>query len=252
MIKLVGILNVTPDSFSDGGEYWRPNDALAAIERLVADGADVIDIGAESTRPGATPITHEEEWRRLAPVLTHLIQYTGVEYSIDTCHPETARKALEHGVHWINDVSGLTHDMASAVRQSSCKLVVMHSLSVPADITIVMDASLDAISEVFSFAQMRLQELENYGIARDRLIFDPGIGFGKTPAQSWALVHGIEHFLTLGVPLMVGHSRKSFLGGDLVERDAKTLEVSQTLVENGVKYLRVHDVASHRRRWPRA
>jgi dihydropteroate synthase len=244
--KIVGIVNVTPDSFSDGGDAYHSADALAAIDRCIAQGADIIDIGAESTRPGATPITHEEEWRRLQSVLPNLPRRKNVEFSLDTRHPQSAARAIECGIDWINDVSGFAHaDMLEAVRNASCKLVLMHSLSVPADKSIVMDDTIDVVAEIFAFAKLRIEYMENTGIARERIIFDPGIGFGKTAAQSFALIHNIEQFLVLGVPLLVGHSRKSFLGGSLEERDAVTLEISQNLAMHGVTYLRVHDVKSH-------
>ena len=245
--RLVGIVNITPDSFSDGGKALRPDDALAAIQQLIADGADIIDIGAESTRPGATPLTAEEEWQRLEPVLALLPRESSVEFSLDTRHPYTARKALAH-VDWINDVSGFADNaMIDAVKNSQCKLVVMHSLSVPADKNIVMPESADVIEELIAFAKQRISALEAAGIAHGRIVFDPGIGFGKTAKQSLDILHNIESFSVLGVPLYIGHSRKSFLGGNPAERDAATLAISRDLAAHGIAYLRVHDVAAHAR-----
>lgn len=243
--QLVGILNLTPDSFSDGGESFSPIDAVKTVCRHMEAGAEVLDIGAESTRPGATPIDSEEEWARLAPMLTVLPLGGDVQFSVDTRHPETAERALDLGVDWINDVSGFSNpDMLAVVRDADCQLVVMHSLSVPADKNIVLPESVDPVQEVLHFARSRLKRLQNAGIDRDRIIFDPGIGFGKTVKQSRALIDRISEFHVLGVPLLVGHSRKSFLGeGD---RDAATLAVSRQLIAAGVDYLRVHDVASHR------
>jgi len=250
--RLVAILNITPDSFSDGGVFFKPDDALAAIARLITEGADVIDIGAESTRPGATPLSAEEEWARLEPVLSQIPRFAAdtIAFSLDTRHADNARKALGYGVHWINDVSGFADaSMVDAVKSSRCKLVVMHSLTVPADKSVVLPESADVVEELLRFARVRLQKLEKSGISRDRMIFDPGIGFGKTAKQSLDILRRIEEFNVLGVPLLVGHSRKSFLSeyhaGVSMSRDEATLEVSQLLMKQGVAYLRVHDVVAH-------
>lgn len=245
--QLMGIVNLTPDSFSDGGQHFAPEAALAALARMAAEGASVIDIGAESTRPGATPLSHEEEWQRLAPVLSQLPALAGVEYSLDTRHAATAQKALSLGVHWINDVSGFADPaMRAAVRDSSCKLVVMHSLSVPADKQVTLPEQVDVVAELLAFASARIAELLAEGIAKERIIFDIGIGFGKTPVQCMKLLHDIEHFKELEVKLLVGHSRKSFLAGLSGNRDEATLAVSQYLMTKQVDYLRVHDVAAHK------
>lgn len=252
--RIVAILNLTPDSFSDRGAYYKPSDALAAIERFIDEGADVIDIGAESTRPGATSLSAGEEWERLKPVISQLPRFVShrVPFSLDTRHPENASKALEYGISWINDVSGFSQAaMVDAVRPSNCGLVVMHSLTVPADKSVVIPSSVDVMQELLSFAQSRISSLEAGGIARGRIVFDPGIGFGKTAAQSLEIIRRIKEIEVLDVPLLVGHSRKSFLSAYKVEtpmnRDEATLEISQFLIGQGVTYLRVHDVAAHRR-----
>ncbi len=249
MTKLMGIVNVTPDSFSDGGDAFSTENALAAIEQLIAGGADIIDIGAESTRPGATPLSPEEEWQRLDELFLFLPKFAGQAlFSLDTRHAETAKKAVSYGVHIINDVSGFSDaDMVKAVRDSSCKLVVMHSLSVPADKNIVLAEDVDVVAEVLAWAQERIKTLENAGVAKHRIIFDPGIGFGKTAPQSLVLVNGIERIAELGVPILVGHSRKSFLAGISADRDEATLAVSQYLAQKKVDILRVHDVAAHKK-----
>jgi dihydropteroate synthase len=244
--QLVGIINITPDSFSDGGETFSSETALVAIKRLMEEGADIVDIGAESTRPGATPVSHEEEWERLEPVLAQLPK--GVAVSIDTRHAATARNALAYHVEWINDVSGFSApEMIDAVKNSDCMLVVMHSLSVPADKNIVLPQDADVIHELLVFARARVGELQKAGIAKERIIFDPGIGFGKTPEQSWEIIRRIDQLKILGMPLLVGHSRKSFLGGEMHMRDQKTLEVSRDLAMRGVDFLRVHNIVMHRR-----
>ena len=245
--SFVGIVNVTPDSFSDGGRNFAPEKAIAAIKKLLEDGAEIIDIGAESTRPNAILISPDEEWARLAPVLAARAQFDAL-ISVDTRHAQTAKKAIATGVDWINDVSGFSApDMVDAVKSADCKIVVMHSLSVPADKNVVLPDGCDVVAEVFDWAKVRIKALENAGIKRERIIFDIGIGFGKTAAQSHELIKNITKFKELGVALFVGHSRKSFLGANSVaEADQKTLEISKFLAKNGVEYLRVHNVQIHK------
>lgn len=246
MTKLVGILNITPDSFSDGGYYLNSADALEAIERMIDEGVDVIDIGAESTRPGAAIIDEEEEWERLEPVLRHIHKFK-VTFSLDTRNGQTAKRALEHGIHWLNDVTGFESiGMQEAARASNCSLVLMHSLGAPArkDVTLQVE---DVVGELLRFANERISMLEKLGIARSRIIFDPGLGFGKTAEQSMTIIEDIGRFEELGAPLFIGHSRKSFLLQIDDDRDAATLAMSQYLaLEHGIDYLRVHDVALHR------
>ncbi len=266
--ELVGIINITPDSFSDGGLNFSLQSALTNIQKLVEDGVDIIDIGAESTRPNATPISHEEEWTRLEPILFHLVGFA-IPISVDTRHAETARKALALGVRWINDVSGFSSiEMVAEVRDSDCKLVVMHSLSVPADKNIILPVDADPVEMIIEWAKARFLELEKAGISRDRIIFDAGIGFGKNAAQSQAIIDGVARFKELAVPVLIGHSRKSFLQNchpelvegschdkaeisrctrnDNIDKDDATINISRFLAENGVDYLRVHNVKRHR------
>lgn len=254
--KIMGIVNITPDSFSDGGAYVTTGQALQQVDALVAAGADVIDIGAESTRPGAEMLTHAQEWQRLEPVLRE-IQQAGKRHwrlSIDTYHAETAKCAIAYGADWINDVLGL-HDveMLAAVRDSEAKLVVMHSLGVPIDPAQCLDLNVPAPRLMVSWAELRVRQLEEAGIARGRIILDPGLGFGKTAQQSLALVQEADMLVGAidGVRWLFGHSRKSFLrlfgAKHPLQRDALTLAFSAHLAHAGVHYLRVHDVASHTR-----
>ena len=245
--KIVGILNLTPDSFSDGGQFYSPAAAIERIGELVRQGADVIDIGAESTRPKATPLSAEEEWQRLEPVVKQLAAFPSVPFSLDTRHAVTVKKALDYGISTINDVSGFSDpDMVEAVKNSHCKLVIMHSLTVPADTHVVMDEHVDVVAELMEFARKRIATLVSAGIGKERMIFDAGIGFGKTTAQSFAIIPGIDRLKSLDVPLYIGHSRKSFLGEPKENRDKATLEMSRLLIQQGVGYIRVHDVAAHR------
>lgn len=250
--KIAGVLNLTPDSFSDGGHHYDPTDALAHIQSMLEDGADIIDIGAESTRPGATPLSHTEEWGRLAhlPQMIDCVHITGKEISLDTRHPETARKAISQGVDWINDVSGLESDaMVEAVRGSDCKLVVMHALGVPADANVTLPPGCDPLDEINRWAAQKLADLKKKGIARERIILDPGIGFGKTPQQSLEILLRAEELKQHRLPVLIGHSRKSFLKlvteKDPVDRDEATLGFSAFLMKAGVDYLRVHNVSRH-------
>lgn len=247
MVQLVGILNLTPDSFSDGGKHHSVDAALAHAKSLIDAGATVIDIGAESTRPGATPLNDSEEWQRLEPVLQQLTTFP-VTLSLDTYHPATVEKALNLGVHWINDVTGFTNpQMIDAVKASSAKLVFMHNLGIPVDKNKIIPPEKDVVQEIFHWGEAQINRLEQAGIAKDRLIFDPGIGFGKNAAQSLHLLKDIAAFHQLDVPLFVGHSRKSCFSAltqsQSAERDPETFAAGIYLAQQGVQYLRVHNVA---------
>ena len=248
MTELIGILNLTPDSFSDGGLYNHTETAITHAKQLIAEGATIIDVGAESTRPNATPLTHEEEWQKLEPVLTALVGLGTV--SVDTYHPETASKALKLGISWINDVSGFTNPaMIEAVKPYKAKLVIMHNLGIPADPAQIIPEAEDEVRIVKQWAEGQIQRLVQAGIDKKRIIFDPGIGFGKNAVQSLTLLKYIAQFRSLNVPLMVGHSRKSCIshitGGDASARDPETIAISLYLAQHEVEYLRVHNIADH-------
>lgn len=251
---LMAVLNLTPDSFSDGGAFVQVDAALAQFEQLIADGADIIDIGAESTRPDATPLTHEQEWARLQPVLAKIIQHPSrqkIKISIDTRHAQTAANALAMGVDIINDVGGLRDaPMSAALATSACDIVVMHSLSIPANKAIFWPPETDAVEAILQWKREVIILAESAGIAPERLIFDPGIGFGKTAEQSLALVLQAGQIMRQGGRWLYGHSRKSFLtlfsAVPAAERDALTLAFSAQLAATGVGYLRIHDVVKHR------
>lgn len=248
--KLMGVVNVTPDSFSDGGAY----DPVAQVKRLLADGADIIDLGAESTRPNAMPVSAEEEWQRLAPVLSATEGISDAIISIDTRHAETARNALAHGASWINDVTGFKQkEMLDAVRESSCKLVVMHSLTVPADPLVTLPANADVMGYLSDWATDTLNRLKAEAIDAERIILDPGVGFGLSAHQSVTVLSHMYILTKLHDAWLVGHSRKSFMrlfGLDKAQdRDEMTRGFSAVLAEQGVNFLRVHDVAGHRAIW---
>lgn len=260
--KLVGILNVTPDSFSDGGKFESLDSAIWQLEKILKEGADIVDIGAESTRPRAIAITSEEEWRRLEKILPLAIAVVKkfnsergklVEISIDSYHFATIVKAYELGVKIINDVSGLADEkIIDFIATKNLTTVLMHSLSVPTNPELIINPHLNVVAEIISWAEEKIALLAKKNLQKSQLIFDPGIGFGKNAEQSIRILKSIDLFRILGLPLYVGHSKKSFLdkidcsnfeggNGDLT-RDQKTLIISKFLAKKNVEFLRVHEV----------
>jgi 2-amino-4-hydroxy-6-hydroxymethyldihydropteridine diphosphokinase/dihydropteroate synthase len=272
LTELVGILNVTPDSFSDGGRLLSRDGLiegalLDAATLAVRGGATVLDIGAESTRPGASAVDADEEWRRLEPALRSLqalrgAQASPVKLSLDTRHARSAARALEHGwVDWLNDVSGFESPEMRAVAAAAGngpgapELVFMHSLEVPPTPHKRLPPDADPIAEIEKWAIRRIEECEADGIARERLILDPGIGFGKSVSQNFRIVGEAGRLHALGLRLLVGHSRKGFLAGQspaplaltAADRDVETLLASEKLAAQEIEYLRVHRIDWHRR-----
>ncbi|HEX6996942.1 MAG TPA: dihydropteroate synthase [Gammaproteobacteria bacterium] len=251
----MGIVNVTPDSFSDGGRYLAPEAAVEHALALAAAGAQIVDLGAESTRPGATPLDPDEEWRRLAPVLEPLVERLRDDplrplVSVDTYHPEVARRAVAAGCDMVNDVSGLTAPaMIDLAAEGKAQWVAMHNLGVPADRARVLPVESDPCEIVERWLAERLEVWRRAGVDLDRVVFDPGIGFGKNTLQSLKLLRHASRFRAMGVRCLVGHSRKSFMRGfaaaDEAERDLTTIGASLNLCGQGVDILRVHDVAGH-------
>ena len=250
MPKLMGIINVTPDSFSDGGQWISVPAAVAQGLALIEQGADVLDIGGESTRPGAVPVPVDEELRRVIPVILELSQRTNVPLSIDTLKAQVAREALAAGATIVNDISGLTHDpgMPEVCAASDCGVIIMHMQGTPQ--TMQQDPQYnDVVTEVCDYLSQRVETLVATGIDRNRLMVDPGIGFGKTAAHNLELLSHIAD-LRKDRPVLIGHSRKSFIGrliGRKVdERLAGTIGVSIALAAQHTDMLRVHDVGSVR------
>lgn len=245
--ELVGILNLTPDSFSDGGKYNQAQQAEARVNELFMRGANIVDIGAESTRPGATPLSAEEEWARLEPVLPSLYVYRG-QISIDTYHPETVRQAARTmGDFIVNDVTGFNNpEMVEAVAYLGLSCIVSHlPRSFGQNIQAAHEAKpVNSIEQVRDELLQKRQELLEKGIGLSRIILDPGIGFGKTPELNWQLLRFAD--LVKDSAVMVGYSRKRFLGENRMER-GPNLDAAKIAIEAGAKYLRVHDVAAHRR-----
>ncbi len=251
----MAIVNITPDSFSDGGLYTDRDRLAEHVSQAVSAGAHMLDLGAESTRPGATPLTADEEWARLEPALAWLIdRYHGdvlrPQLSIDTYHPEVARRALDAGVDIINDVSGLTDNrMLELAADSSADWVAMHHITIPADRNRTLPADCDPCEEVERWLHEQLDRWHRTGLDLRRVIFDPGIGFGKNPLQSLKLLRNAARFRQHGVRVLIGHSRKSFMntfaGSDIGERDLITLGASLRLCEARSDILRVHNVPLH-------
>jgi dihydropteroate synthase len=246
--RVMGVLNVTPDSFSDGGLHLDPTEAVAHAERLVAEGASMIDVGGESTRPGATPVTPEAEWARIGPVLSGLAGRLSVPISVDTRHSEVAEKAVDAGADLVNDVEGLrSESMRCAVAESGAAVIVMHMRGEPA--TMQNDlVYADLRGEVYSALAVATDRAVAEGIPAERLLIDPGLGFGKSAEQSLELLLHVGEFRSLGYPVVVGASRKSFLGWALGNREpGERLEAgiaaAVIAAERGVALVRTHDVA---------
>lgn len=239
----MGILNLTPDSFSDGGQFQDIDAALAHAKAMVADGCDIVDVGGESTRPGATPVSEADELARIAPVLERLAS-TEIAISIDTYKTGVAAKAVELGAVLVNDVWGLQKDaaMADTVAAAEAAIVVMHNRT-------EKDEALDIIWDIRRFFDRSLALAAKAGIPRERIILDLGIGFGKTSRQNVACIARLGELKDYGLPILVGASRKAFLGSLRPDRPEATvfgtIAVALAAAANGASIFRVHDVAAH-------
>ena len=244
---VMGILNVTPDSFADGGRH---NEFAAAVNRgleMIAEGVDIIDIGGESTRPGAERVSEEEEIARTIPVITELAKH-GVTISIDTMRASTAEAAIKAGASIINDVSGGLSDlkMLQTAARSQVPYIAMHWRGQSKDMNSKAVYS-DVVNDVIAELNERIEAALDAGIAKDKLIIDPGIGFAKDAEHNWAIIDSIDRFVALGYPVLVGASRKRFLGGDSPdEREAATVELTKRLGTTGIWAVRVHSVKPHK------
>ena len=246
-VQVMGILNVTPDSFSDGGNCTSEPGLEARIEQLLADGADIIDVGGESTRPFAEPVSAGEELARVLPAIKKIRERSTVPISIDTTKAVVAREALAAGATMVNDISALRHDpeMVEVVRSYDGLVIIMHMQGSPGDMQVEPRYG-DVVAEINVFFAERIDWLEQQGIERGRIVVDPGIGFGKTLEHNLAILRNIQAFKRHGCPVLIGHSRKSFLGQLLdipvTERDGPTAVVSAFCALQGGDILRVHDV----------
>jgi dihydropteroate synthase len=256
--KIVGILNLTPDSFSDGGKYFDEKKALFYLEEMLMAGADIIDIGAESTRPNAQILNAQEEIARLENILPKLIfaiknfnkiHNKNIQTSIDSYHLETIIFAHKIGVEIINDVSGLIDEkIIDYIAQNNLTAILMHNLAIHSNPELIVNRDLNVVEEIINWAHQKINYLTARKIQKSQLIFDPGIGFAKNSTQSIRILKNINAFRVLNLPIYVGHSKKSFLDAINIpsqpnlDRTAKTLILSQYLAQKNVEYLRVHDV----------
>ncbi len=247
--RILGIVNVTPDSFSDGGEHATVDAAVAHALRLAEEGADILDIGGESTRPGAEAVSLEEELRRVIPVIQRLAKETALPISIDTSKPEVMRAAVDAGAGMINDVSALRRAGALDVAaELGVPVVLMHMPGAPDSMQTASDYD-DVVADVHRFLAERIFAAEMSGIPKKRIVVDPGFGFGKTTAHNLALLARLERFTDLGVPILAGLSRKRTIG-ELTGRDDPHDRVHGSVAahliaaQRGAKLLRVHDVAA--------
>ena len=242
---IMGIVNVTPDSFSDGGLFASRDAALAQAKRLAAEGAHIVDVGAESTRPGHTPVAAEEEWARLEPLLAALVREAGVPVSIDTYKAATARRALSVGVSIVNDIWGLQRDpdMAPAIAEAGAGAVVMHNREATAP-------EIDIVSDMLHFFERSLDIARRAGVSERHIALDPGIGFGKSRQQNYEALRAVPKLLALGFPLLIGVSRKSIFkdlpDGGVEGRLVGTIAANLMAAVDGAQIFRVHDVAEHR------
>ncbi|MFP4531369.1 MAG: dihydropteroate synthase [Desulfobacterales bacterium] len=256
--RIMGILNVTPDSFSDGGRFFAHETALAHAEKMIADGADIIDIGGESTRPFSEPVSAEEECRRVLPVIEQLADRFEVPISIDTTKAKVAQEAISAGASIINDISALRFDpeMGRVAAETDALTILMHMKGSPADMQ-VAPAYDDLITEIYQFLKEAILRAQSYGIDKSKLIIDPGIGFGKTAAHNLCLIQKLDAFQELGVPVLLGSSRKAFIrkilgaasGSGEPPPEAPAIETGTQAsitagVLNGAHMVRVHEVGN--------
>ena len=248
---IMGILNVTPDSFSDAGRFFTPEAALSHARAMAAAGADIIDVGGESTRPGSRPVGLDEEIDRVLPVIARIKEETGALVSVDTSKEEVARRAVEEGgADIINDISALrfSERMAAVAAELDVPVVLMHIQGTPETMQRA-PAYADVIAEISDYFQERIDYAQGRGVKREKIILDPGIGFGKRLEDNVAIVRQLRRFAAFELPLLVGLSRKSFLGllggeKSAERRDAETVAANLVAVRNGASILRVHDVAA--------
>ena len=240
--RILGILNLTPDSFSDGGRYPTPDAALTTARAMIEAGAAMVDIGGESTRPGAPPVPEAEEIARVQPVLDRL-SHSGIPFSIDTRNAAVMARAVDAGAAMVNDISALTHDprAMSAVARRNCDVVLMHMQGTPATMQVAPHYG-DVIVEVHAWLVERIRACVAGGIARSRIVIDPGIGFGKTAEHNLTLLRGLSRFRDLGCPVMLGASRKGFIGGAVGDRLPGSLVIAVHAAAQGLSWVRVHDV----------
>jgi dihydropteroate synthase len=248
----MGILNVTPDSFSDGGKFTHLLKAMSHVQLMEKNGADIIDVGGESTRPGADTVTVDEEINRTIPVIKEIRKSSSITISIDTYKSEVAERALSAGADFVNDISGLTFDqkMMDTVKEFDVPIVIMHIQGTPLNMQ-KNPTYNDVVKDLIHFFSLQIQKALDFGIKRENIIIDPGIGFGKQLNDNFILIHRLKEFSELGCPILIGPSRKSFIGFTLdlppEDRLEGTLAAVSAGILNGASLVRVHDVKEVKR-----
>lgn len=254
MTKIIGILNLTPDSFSDAGKYFDEKNAIKHLHLMLNSNADIIDIGAESTRPNAEILNDKQEFSRLENILPKIIyeitafnkkQQKQVKTSIDSYHYTTIVKSYEIGIDIVNDVSGLIDEkIIDFIASKNIQTILMHNLAIHANPNLVINQDLNVNDQIIAWAKDKINYLEKFSVKKSQLIFDPGIGFSKNASQSIQIIKNIQKYQVLQLPILVGHSKKSCL--DLLDisgdRAKKTIEITKYLSSQKVDYVRVHDV----------
>ncbi len=249
---IMGILNVTPDSFSDGGKFTQFGKAISHVQLMEKNGADIIDVGGESTRPGANPVTVNEEINRTIPVIKEIRKSSNITISIDTYKSEVAEKALSAGADFVNDISGLTFDnkMMNTVKEFDVPVVIMHILGTPLNMQ-KNPTYNDVIKDLLDFFSLQIQKAMDFGIKMENIIIDPGLGFGKQLNDNFILIQRLKEFSKLRCPILIGPSRKSFIGFTLdlpsEDRLEGTLAAVSAGILNGASLVRVHDVKEVKR-----
>jgi dihydropteroate synthase len=250
---IMGILNVTPDSFSDGGKFFRADDALKQAEKMIQEEADILDIGGESSRPFSEPVSTDEEKNRVLPIIEKLIGNTAIPISIDTYKPEVAEEALKMGVKIVNDISGCSKsEMIELIKKHQSGIVIMHMKGTPKNMQ-VNPIYEDVIGEIKEFFFSKKQELENSGVQSEQIVFDPGFGFGKRLEDNLKLLKNLNKFQELERPILIGTSRKSFIAKTVEYSDSKTERIEGTVATNiiglmnGARIFRVHNVGFHKK-----
>ncbi|MEM1282285.1 MAG: dihydropteroate synthase [Chlamydiota bacterium] len=249
--KLMGVLNVTPDSFSDGGQFQTVEDAVSRGLKMVEEGVDILDVGGESTRPGSSAVSLQQELDRVTPVIKALKLRSSIQISIDTMKPDVAAAAIEAGATLINDVAGFRNEkMVETAVQYDVDICCVHMLGIPKSMQNQPEYKEGVIEHLLRWMEERVEYLTKAGVKDQRIILDPGIGFGKTVAHNLEILHNLNKLKSIGFPLLVGASRKSFitkiLGKPPLELGAATIAAHTAALLGGADYIRAHDVAEHR------
>jgi len=254
--RLIGIVNVTPNSFSDGNEYLKKESAIKRAKKLIKEGCSVLEIGGQSTHPKAAEISPEEEWRRLKPVIEAFkkeVAISAIELCVDTYRYQVAKRAMEEfGICWINDVSGGNDPkMVELIAKRGGKITLMHSVSIPIAPLEKIGLEKDPIAVIAKWGKKKVAACLKKGVTKEQILLDPGIGFGKWPIHSWYILANIEALTVLDCPLVIGHSRKAFQGHSLCNsvkgRDVESSAISLLLSSSKLSYLRVHNIKLHQR-----